>query len=124
MPYKRLFDIVYKIRSRDNAAPPEDAANDPLVAELLVALEKGRGAFQTDDIALITEGLNAYSANVQIGGAVMRAFASLGCSEQMRPSPVNQSVIVKEGGLAAAIEAMRLHANDSLYIKSSSRAHL
>lgn len=58
MPYKRLVDALFAVRGTDSAGIlPGDTPED--IETLVVALEKGRGAFSVDDIALIIEGMNA-----------------------------------------------------------------
>ena len=58
MPYKRLVDALFAVRATDSAGQlPGDKPPD--IEPLVVALEKGRGAFSVDDIGLIIEGMTA-----------------------------------------------------------------
>lgn len=107
MPYKRLVDAIFQATTGDSDTAAE--AEDKDVSELVTALEKGRGAFGVDDIALITQALTARVDSPLVAAAGLRAVSSLACDERMKPNQLNQSVIVNEGGLSAVVAVMKKH---------------
>jgi len=80
---------------------------------ILTALEKGRGAFQEDDVALLIAALRGRVHHAEIAVAACRAFSSVACDQQMEPRPQVQGALVQEGGLTLILEAMVVHAGDS-----------